>query len=63
MAGEDLRKEPAPEAPEPPRSFKQMVWDYRWWWLTPLLILLVLVGGLFLYIKKLGMRPFNYPIF
>lgn len=39
------------------------VWKRKKWWLAPLLILLVLLGGLIVFTQGSALAPFIYTLF
>lgn len=38
-------------------------WASKWWWLTPMLLVLVLFGGLILFAQSSAIAPFIYTLF
>jgi len=38
-------------------------WDSKWWWLTPMILVLVLVGALILFAQSSAIAPFIYTLF
>jgi hypothetical protein len=63
---------PAPEsqfqqqAEQPPvgllREFAEFLWYNKLWWITPIVIVLLMVGGL-MYLAAVGGGPFIYSLF
>jgi len=49
------------------RSIVHELWDFmrvrKKWWLSPLLIVLLLVGGLLVFAQTSALAPFIYTIF
>lgn len=49
------------------RSIVRELWDFmkvrKKWWLSPLLIVLLLVGGLLVFAQTSALAPFIYTIF
>lgn len=49
------------------RSIVRELWDYvrirKKWWLTPLLLVLLLVGALLVFAQTSTLAPFIYTIF
>jgi hypothetical protein len=54
------------QAEQPPlgllREFAQFLWYNKLWWITPIVIVLLMVGGLF-YLAAVGGGPFIYTLF
>ncbi len=44
------------------REFADFLWYNKLWWITPIVIVLLMVGGLF-YLSALGAGPFIYSLF
>jgi len=38
-------------------------WQHKWWWLTPLILGLLLVGGLVIFAQSSAIAPFIYTLF
>lgn len=38
-------------------------WQHKWWWLTPMLLALMLVGGLVIFAQSSAIAPFIYTLF
>jgi len=38
-------------------------WGHKWWWLTPMILALVLVGGLMIFAQSSAIAPFIYTLF
>lgn len=38
-------------------------WQNKWWWLTPMILVLLGVGGLVLFAKSSAIAPFVYTLF
>ena len=49
------------------KSFVGEIWNFlkvrKAWWLTPMLIMLVLVGGLIIFSQSSALSPFIYALF
>ncbi len=41
----------------------QFFWQHKWWWLTPMIILLFLVGTLVIFAQSSAVAPFIYTLF
>jgi hypothetical protein len=39
------------------------IWRNKWWWLTPVLLMLLALGGLTLFAKSSAITPFIYTLF
>lgn len=44
-------------------EFLKFFWNTKWWWLTPMLIVLFLVGGLIVFAQSSAVAPFIYTLF
>ena len=38
-------------------------WQRKWWWLTPMLLVLSLFGGLVIFAQSSAIAPFIYTLF
>jgi hypothetical protein len=38
-------------------------WQNKWWWLTPMILALLLVGALVLFAQSSAIAPFIYTLF
>ncbi len=38
-------------------------WQHRWWWLTPMILVLLLVGTLVIFAQSSAIAPFIYTLF
>jgi hypothetical protein len=38
-------------------------WRHRYWWLTPMVLALMLVGGLVIFAQSSSIAPFIYTLF
>jgi hypothetical protein len=38
-------------------------WQHKWWWLTPMLIALLVVGALVIFAQSSAIAPFIYTLF
>jgi hypothetical protein len=38
-------------------------WASKWWWLTPMILMLVLVAGLIIFAQSSAIAPFIYTLF
>jgi hypothetical protein len=47
----------------PLRSLGQLLWEFKWWWLTPLMLMVVMFGLLMYWANRTGQNPFNYALF
>ncbi|MEK6901838.1 MAG: DUF5989 family protein [Nanoarchaeota archaeon] len=49
------------------KSFLGEIWDFlkvrKAWWLTPIIIMLVLVGALIIFGQSIAVSPFIYALF
>ena len=41
----------------------QFFWQHKWWWLTPMIIMLFLVGSLVIFAQSSAVAPFIYTLF
>ncbi len=41
----------------------QFFWQHKWWWLTPMIIVLFLVGTLVIFAQSSAIAPFIYTLF
>ena len=41
----------------------QFFWQHKWWWLTPMIIVLFLVGALVIFAQSSAIAPFIYTLF
>ncbi len=41
----------------------QFFWQHKWWWLTPMIIMLFLVGTLIIFAQSSAIAPFIYTLF
>ena len=41
----------------------QFFWQGKWWWLTPVLLTLLLFGGLVIFAQSSAIAPFIYTLF
>jgi Family of unknown function (DUF5989) len=39
------------------------LWHHKWWWLTPMILVLPLVGGLVIVAQSSAIAPFIYTLF
>jgi Family of unknown function (DUF5989) len=39
------------------------IWRNKWWWLTPVLLMLLGLGGLILFAESSKITPFIYTLF
>ena len=46
-----------------PRSFLGVIWDYKWWWIVPLVLLFSLFGVLLYFINLTDTSPFDYELY
>lgn len=56
----------APELDPPPSrrsSLSRYLWEIRWWWITPLAVLVVLYLAVVLASDVTGIAPFLYTLF
>jgi hypothetical protein len=61
QAANDFANQANTAAPSIVREFIDFLRDYRVWWLTPLIIVLVLLGGL-AFLSETALAPFIYPL-
>jgi hypothetical protein len=45
------------------RSLLQLVWQYKWWWIPPIGLMIVLFIVLLVFSDVTGDQPFDYIIF
>ena len=38
-------------------------WNNKWWWLTPMLLVLFVFGGLIVFAQSSAIAPFIYTLF
>ena len=38
-------------------------WQHRWWWLTPMILGLIVVGALVMFAQSSAIVPFIYTLF
>lgn len=38
-------------------------WQHKWWWLTPMVLALLVVGGLVIFAQSSAIAPFIYTLF
>ena len=38
-------------------------WQHKWWWLTPMILALLLVGVLVIFAQSSAVAPFIYTLF
>ncbi len=38
-------------------------WQHKWWWLTPMLFVLLIFGGLVIFAQSSAIAPFIYTLF
>ncbi len=38
-------------------------WSHKWWWLTPMLLALLVVGALVIFAQSSAIAPFIYTLF
>jgi hypothetical protein len=38
-------------------------WQNKWWWITPMLVMLLGLGGLIVFAKSSAIAPFIYTLF
>jgi uncharacterized membrane protein len=41
----------------------QFFWQHKWWWLTPMIFALLLVGVLVIFAQSSAIAPFIYTLF
>ena len=41
----------------------QFFWQHKWWWLTPMLLALLLVGLVIIFAQSSAIAPFIYTLF
>lgn len=41
----------------------QFFWQNKWWWLTPMILVLMLFGGLVIFAQSSAIAPFIYTLF
>ncbi len=45
------------------RELLGFFWRNKWWWLTPLILTLLLFGGLIIFTQSSAIAPFIYTLF
>lgn len=43
------------------RELRAFAWQYRWYWLTPIVLVVLLIGALAL--SNYSVAPFHYTVF
>ena len=38
-------------------------WNHKWWWLTPMLLVLLVFGALVIFAQSSAIAPFIYTLF
>ncbi len=38
-------------------------WQNKWWWITPMVVLLMALGGLIVFAQSSAVAPFIYTLF
>jgi len=38
-------------------------WQHKWWWLTPMILALLVVAGLVIFAQSSAIAPFIYTLF
>jgi hypothetical protein len=38
-------------------------WNNKWWWLTPMIVMLIGLGGLVVFAQSSAIAPFIYTLF
>jgi len=41
----------------------QFFWQRKWWWLTPMILMLMFIGGLVVFAQSSAIAPFIYTLF
>jgi hypothetical protein len=41
----------------------RFLWGNKWWWLTPMILVLLLFGGLVIFAQSSAIAPFIYTLF
>jgi hypothetical protein len=41
----------------------QFLWENKWWWLAPMVLVLLLFGGLVIFAQSSAIAPFIYTLF
>lgn len=44
-------------------EFISFFWQHKWWWLTPMILVLVLFGLLIFFAQSSAVAPFIYTLF
>ncbi len=52
--------EQPPTKPDSPRSLLRTCWDYKWWWLAPMLLVAAFYLFLLASTDMIGDSPFQY---
>jgi hypothetical protein len=45
------------------RELMGFFWQHKWWWLTPMLLVLLAVGALMAFAQASAIAPFIYTLF
>jgi hypothetical protein len=45
------------------RELLGFFWQHKWWWLTPMLLVLLMVGALMIFAQASAIAPFVYALF
>lgn len=45
------------------KELLEFMWQSRTWWLTPIIVVLLLVGALILFLESSAIAPFIYVLF
>lgn len=45
------------------RELLGFFWDHKWWWLAPLVLMLLLLGLLVVFAQTSAVAPFIYTLF
>ncbi len=41
----------------------EFFWSHKWWWLTPMILALLVVGALVIFAQSSAIAPFIYTLF
>jgi len=41
----------------------EFFWTHKWWWLTPMILVLLLFGALVIFAQSSAIAPFIYTLF
>ncbi|MBI4445096.1 MAG: hypothetical protein HY645_04235 [Acidobacteria bacterium] len=45
------------------RELIQFFWEYKWWWIAPMILVLLLFSALIIFAQSSALGPFIYTLF